>query len=74
MLIYTATGLPDGLAIDSSAGLISGQLTGNAIGQYIITVTVTDLQGATVPHRFTIKVMSPTNLGDAEKTPLLIRL
>ena len=70
MLIYTATGLPDGLAIDSSTGLISGQLTDNAIGQYLITMTVTDPQGATAPHRFTIEVMSPTNLGP----PLPIQL
>jgi uncharacterized repeat protein (TIGR03806 family) len=40
-LIYTATGLPVGLAIGSSDGLISGAIAG-APGTYAVTVTLDD--------------------------------
>jgi hypothetical protein len=43
-LTYTATGLPAGLGINSSTGLISGTFaTGDAAhGPYVVTVTASD--------------------------------
>ncbi|GAB2731017.1 putative Ig domain-containing protein [Kitasatospora kifunensis] len=43
-LSYAATGLPTGLSINSSTGLISG--TASTAGSYSVTVTVTDSTGA----------------------------
>ena len=41
-LTYSATGLPEGVAIDSVTGDIGGALGPNSTGVYSITVTVTD--------------------------------
>ena len=40
-LTYAATGLPDGLSIDTSSGLISGTLSSTSAGVHNVTVTVT---------------------------------
>lgn len=69
VLTFSASGLPDALAIDPSTGLISGQLAANAVGRYTVTVTVSDPQGATAQRSFTLEVMSPTNLGDDTTEP-----
>ncbi|TWG01253.1 putative Ig domain-containing protein [Kitasatospora viridis] len=50
-LTYAATGLPAGLSINSSTGLISG--TPTASGSSSVTVTVTDGTGATGSTSFT---------------------
>ncbi|MEV0179867.1 M4 family metallopeptidase [Streptomyces sp. NPDC050625] len=52
-LTYAATGLPDGLTINSS-GLISGTTT--TVGTSDVTVTVTDDTGASASVRFTWRV------------------
>jgi hypothetical protein len=41
-LTYSANGLPDGLSIDSSTGVISGKIAYTASGVHAVTVTVTD--------------------------------
>jgi hypothetical protein len=44
-MTYSAVGLPSGLSIDPSTGLISGRLTG--AGTYKVTVAVRDSLAAT---------------------------
>ncbi|MEM7455250.1 MAG: Ig-like domain-containing protein [Planctomycetota bacterium] len=53
-LTYTSTGLPPGLSMDSSTGLISGTLTSNASagGPYVVSVTADDGNGGTVTDTF----------------------
>ncbi|MFF4260148.1 M4 family metallopeptidase [Streptomyces sp. NPDC001663] len=55
-LTYAATGLPTGLSINSSTGVISG--TPTTAGTYSTTVTVTDSTGATGTASFTWTVTS----------------
>jgi hypothetical protein len=55
-LTYAATGLPTGVSISGSTGLISG--TPTAAGSYSTTVTVTDSAGATGTASFTWTVSS----------------
>jgi Putative Ig domain len=50
-LAYSATGLPTGLSISASTGLISG--TPSASGTYSVKVTATDSTGATGSASFT---------------------
>jgi subtilase family serine protease len=50
-LTYSATGLPTGLSISSTTGLISG--TPTTAGTYSVTVTVKDTTGATGSATFT---------------------
>ncbi|MGZ7011384.1 MAG: Ig-like domain-containing protein, partial [Ilumatobacteraceae bacterium] len=41
-LTYTASGLPTGVSINTSSGLISGTIAFDAAGSHTVTVTVTD--------------------------------
>ncbi len=54
-LTYAASGLPTGLAIDASTGLISGTIDKGASrdGPYAVTVTATDDKGAATAETFT---------------------
>ncbi|MER5916490.1 M4 family metallopeptidase [Streptomyces sp. NPDC001982] len=56
-LTYSASGLPTGLSINSSSGLISG--TPSAAGTFNTTVTVTDSTGKTGTASFTWTVGAP---------------
>ncbi len=63
-LTYSATGLPPGLALDPTTGIISGTLTNNASqggtsGVYTVTVTAQDKDNATVSQTFTWTVTNP---------------
>ncbi|MFJ9814369.1 putative Ig domain-containing protein [Streptomyces sp. NPDC101151] len=55
-LTYSASGLPAGLSINSSSGLISG--TASTAGTYQVTVTATDSTGASGSASFTWTVGS----------------
>ncbi|MGW1159110.1 putative Ig domain-containing protein [Streptomyces sp. NPDC002519] len=55
-LTYSATGLPTGLSINSSTGLISG--TASTAGTYNVTVTAQDTTGASGSASFTWTVSS----------------
>jgi Putative Ig domain len=55
-LTYSATGLPAGLSINSSSGLISG--TPSAAGTDSVTVTATDTTGASGSASFTWTISS----------------
>jgi Zn-dependent metalloprotease len=67
-LSYSASGLPAGLSINSSTGVISG--TPTAAGTSNVTVTVTDSTGATGTARFTWTVSS-TGGGNCASAQLL---
>ncbi|GAA0477594.1 hypothetical protein GCM10009096_19360 [Parasphingorhabdus litoris] len=62
-LSYTASGLPAGLTIDPSTGVISGTIDRSASqvngGVYSITVTADDGRGGTVSTTFTWTVTNP---------------
>ncbi|MBQ0922285.1 tandem-95 repeat protein, partial [Hydrogenophaga aromaticivorans] len=66
VLTYTATGLPAGLTLNPSTGLISGTLDNSASqggpggnGVYSVTVTANDGNGGTVSDTFTYTVGNP---------------
>ena len=42
VLYYSATGLPDGLSINNSTGVVAGALSLDSSGTYSVSVTVTD--------------------------------
>ena len=52
-LTYAAAGLPSGLSIDPSSGLITGTIPAGGSGTYPVAVTVTDLFGIGANTTFT---------------------
>jgi len=62
-LTYQASGLPDGLSIDSTSGLISGTIASgdSANGPYTVTVSASDSQGYSASQQFTWNVNVPAN-------------
>ncbi|MGW1199113.1 M4 family metallopeptidase [Streptomyces sp. NPDC002536] len=71
-LSYTATGLPAGLSIDASTGLITG--TPTTVGSSAVTVTVKDASGKTGTVSFTWTVNSADGGGTVfeNTTPVAI--
>ncbi len=71
-LTYAAAGLPPGLSINRTSGLISGTLSYSSAGAYQVKVTVTDERGAaaTAPFVWTVvnKNRPPAAGDDAFKT------
>jgi serine protease len=68
-LTYSASGLPAGLSINSSTGLISG--TPSTAGTYSTTVTAKDSTGATGSAAFTWTVASSSGGGGCTAKQLL---
>jgi len=63
-LVYTATGLPPGLAIDPATGTIGGTIDPDASGPggrttYVVTLTATDPGGLAVSRHFAWTVTNP---------------
>jgi hypothetical protein len=71
-LTFSASGLPPGLAIHPSTGVISGTLSYDSAGSYDVTVTVSDESGATATAEFVWTVANtnrpPTAVNDTLKT------
>ena len=65
-LTYSATGLPTGLSISSSSGLISG--TPTTAGTYSVTVTAKDTTGASGSASFTWTISSSGGGGTCTST------
>ncbi len=61
---YSASGLPSGVSINASTGLITGTITGSA-NTYSSSVTASDGEGASTTQSFTwnVSVLSETNPG-----------
>lgn len=53
-LVYSATGLPNGLSINATSGLVSGTVT--TVGNYAVTIGVDDGHGGTASAAFTWNV------------------
>jgi hypothetical protein len=66
---YSAMGLPAGLSINASTGVISGTVSKKA-GSYTVTVTLSDGMGASVSQTFTwtISVLAMNNPGTQTAT------
>ncbi len=57
IVTYSANGLPAGLTINATTGVISGTVAANAApGSYSVTVIATDNKGAATPETFTWNV------------------
>ena len=82
-LTYSVNGLPNGLSIDATTGLISGTLGSsastngpNGSGVYTIAVTADDGHGGTVSQTFTLQVSNPppttsnSSVSTNENTPV----
>ena len=58
-LTYSATGLPDGISIDSSTGIFNGTPT-TVADAVTVTVSVVDETSATASNTFTWTVVEPS--------------
>jgi regulation of enolase protein 1 (concanavalin A-like superfamily) len=56
---WSQTGLPAGLALDPSTGMISGTPASGVRGSFVVTVTITDASTATASRPYTIQVLAP---------------
>ncbi len=61
VLTFSASGLPAGLSINPTTGVISGTIANNASvsGPFAVSVTATDPHGATSTRNFTWTVTNP---------------
>ncbi|WP_426504515.1 cellulose binding domain-containing protein [Dactylosporangium sp. McL0621] len=66
MLTYSATGLPTGLSIAPSTGLVSG--TPTTAGSFTVTVTATDTTGSSGSAAFTWTITGSTPTGTCHVT------
>ncbi len=69
LLAYAATGLPPGLAINPTTGVISGKPA--AVGNHAVNVMVTDSAGATSTVNFNWRVIDPQSTTPLVTAPIL---
>ena len=55
-LTFNATGLPDGLSINTNTGVISGTPTALGVGTANVTVTASDGNGGSINDQFTLTI------------------
>ncbi len=69
-LVYSASGLPTGITIDSGSGVISGALDSSAsqTGPYVISVSVDDGVSSVVFTGFSISVLNIAPVAAADQT------
>ena len=73
-LSYSATGLPNGFAVNPGTGTITGTTAG-ATGTWPVTLTATDSTGAAGSVRFNIVIMTGmTNLYSPQSGPVTLNL
>jgi VCBS repeat-containing protein len=77
-LIYSASGLPQGLTINSSSGLVSGTIANNSAGTYTVVFSVNDGNGGSASDTVTFTIgntnvvpssLSLTNTSVVENAP-----
>ena len=62
-LVYSATGLPGGITINASTGVISGTLSGTSSGTHNVTITVSDgVDTDTDPFTWTVDDVAAPNM------------
>jgi eukaryotic-like serine/threonine-protein kinase len=65
-LAYQASGLPPGLSINRSTGLITGTPAPTAVGTSTVQLTVTDTAGASASATFTWEISATGTITDAQ--------
>ncbi|WP_224366384.1 Kelch repeat-containing protein [Hyalangium versicolor] len=58
-LTFSATGLPQGLSLDASSGVLTGTPAPGSEGTYSITVTVTDAGSRSASQTYALQVVKP---------------
>lgn len=74
VLTYSASGLPAGLVINPTTGLITGRIAGGATGSYTVVITVADPQGASTQASLSLEVMTPTAITEEAEPALAERI
>lgn len=67
-LIWSLSGLPDGLSFDSDSRTLSGRAS--TAGSYVLTLTVTDAAGATASREVTLTVTGESGEPGGSELPL----
>ena len=63
-LTYAATGLPTGVTIDASSGVISGTPAAGTVGMHNVTVTASDAEPLSASKSFDLEVLAVDIFGD----------